>query len=265
MNLVNQRILITGASSGIGRILTQKLAQGQGNRILAVARHTENIPVASNIVPFAADFSKPEEIDRTFAHLQETWGGIDLCIANAGFAYREQLGEPDWHHTEQIFNLNTLGQIHTLEHFMRLYRDHAPDTPKCFVSLVSAVAMVPLPYYALYCASKFALDGFLRTFAFEKPKWLHVLRVYPVATRTAFFTHASGEQHPPLPFLQQKPEQVAKAILRGLRKNRNKVYPSRLFTLFHPLMRAFPCLSWLYSFNEKRKMERHRGLSKRKI
>ena len=257
MKLIDQRILITGASSGIGKILTQELARGKGNRILAVARHTENIPVADNIVPFAANFSMPEEIDRTFAHLQETWGGVDICIANAGFAYLEKLEEPDWHHTEQIFNLNTLGQIHTLEHFMRMNREPEPGSPKYFVSLISAVAMVPLPYYALYCASKFALDGFWRTFAFEKPDWLRVLRVYPVATKTAFFTRASGEQNPPLPFLQQTPEQVAAAILRGLRRNRSKVYPSRLFTLFYPLLRAFPCFSLLYSLNEKRKMERH--------
>ncbi|MDE5574403.1 MAG: SDR family NAD(P)-dependent oxidoreductase [Bacteroidales bacterium] len=255
MKLENQRILITGASSGIGKILTRELAQGKGNRILAVARHTENIPVAHNIVPFAADFSIPEEIDRTFAQLHESWGGVDICIANAGFAYREKLEEPDWHHTEQIFNLNTLGQIHTLEHFIRMNRE-ASGEKKYFVSLISAVAMVPLPYYALYCASKFALDGFWRTFAFEKPDWLRVLRVYPVATKTAFFTRASGEQNPPLPFLQQKPEQVAAAILRGLRRNRSKVYPSRLFTLFYPLMRAIPCFSLLYSLNEKRKMER---------
>lgn len=256
MELENLRILITGASSGIGKILTQTLARGRNNRILAVARHTENIPVADNIVPFAADFSKPEEIDRTFAHLQESWGGLDLCIANAGFAYREKLEAPDWHHTQQIFNLNTLGQIHTLEHFMRMNRG-ASGKKKYFVSLISAVAMVPLPYYALYCASKFGIDGFWRTFEFEKPDWLRVLRVYPVATKTAFFTRASGEQNPTLPFLQQTPEQVTAAILRGLRRNKKKVYPSRLFTLFHPLMRALPCLTWLYSHHEKRKMEKH--------
>lgn len=255
MKLENKRILVTGASSGIGKILTQELAQSKENRILAVARHTENIPVADNIVPFAADFSKPEEIDRTFAYLQENWGGLDLCIANAGFAYLEKIGEPDWHHTQQIFNLNTLGQIHTLEHFMRMNRETGEK--KCFVSLISAVAMVPLPYYALYCASKFGIDGFWRTFEFEKPDWLRVLRVYPVATKTAFFTRASGEKNPPLPFLRQTPEQVADAILRGLRKNKKKVYPSRLFSLFYPLIRAFPCLSWFYSFNEKQKMERH--------
>ena len=155
MKLENQRILITGASSGIGKILTQELAQGKDNRILAVARHTENIPVAHNIVPFAADFSIPEEIDRTFAQLHESWGGVDICIANAGFAYREKLEEPDWHHTEQIFNLNTLGQIHTLEHFMRMNREDSGEK-KYFVSLSAAVGMEPLPYYALYCASKFA-------------------------------------------------------------------------------------------------------------
>ncbi|MCM1169830.1 MAG: SDR family NAD(P)-dependent oxidoreductase [Bacteroides sp.] len=259
MKLENLRILITGASSGIGRVLTERLAAGCGNRIVAVARHTEAIPQVPGVVfPLAADFSKPEDIDRTFRYMLETLGGIDLCIANAGFAYRERIEEPDWRHSERIFNLNTLGQIHMLQHFLQANKEGGnAKVPKYFVSLISAVAMVQLPYYALYCSSKSAIDGFLRTYRFEKPDWLKILRVYPVATRTNFFTRASGEQAPPLPFIRQCPEQVAEAILRGLRKNRKKVYPSRLFAAFYPLMRAFPFLSWLYSYNEKRKMVRH--------
>ena len=253
MKLENQRILITGASSGIGLALTKKLSQAKGNRILAVARHIESIPVAEGVIPFAADFSKPEEIDRTFAYLQENWGGVDLCIANAGFAYKERVAAPDWQHTAQIFNLNTLGQVHTLQHFMQLCQDR--NSKKYFVSVISAVAMIPLPYYALYCASKFGIDGFLRTFEYEKPDWLRVLRVYPVATKTAFFTRASGQENPSVPFPSQSPERVADAILRGLRRNRKKVYPLRLFACLYPLIRIFPCLGRLYSLNEKRKTE----------
>lgn len=264
MEASNLRILLTGASSGIGWHLARQLAR-KNNRILAVSRNIANIPACPGVIfPFSADFSQPSEILRTFRYLKENWGGIDLCIANAGFAYREildqiPLDKPEaWEHIQKIYNLNTLGQIYAVRLFCDPVLNPNPEgREKMFVSTLSAVAMIPLPYYALYCSTKSGLDGFWKTYRYEKAPWLRLMRVYPVATRTKFFQRASQEENPPLPLLTQSAESVAKSILRGIRHGRSKVYPSKIFALAYPLMRAFPCLSQLYSFNEKQKMQRH--------
>lgn len=250
------RILLTGASSGIGKQLLELLCRKGNVKILAIARHTEGLPEhEGKVIPFRADISRYSEIDRIFEYLQ-SWQGLDLCIANAGFAYCERLGPTaDWTHIQQIFDTNSLSQIYMIRKLVEL--NDRPDgvVPVRFVSTLSAVAMVPLPYYALYCSSKAALDMFFRTYRYEKPSWLRISCVYPVATRTGFFSKASRRSDPPLPLIRQTPEQVARAIFNGIRKGKKRIYPSRLFAIFYPLMRAFPILIRLYSGNEKRKME----------
>lgn len=284
MESENCRILLTGASSGIGKILCQELASRKGNRILAIARHIEEIPrVPGTVFPFQADISRNADIDRCFAYAHENWGGIDILIANAGFAYcgplfqrtgktgpenesanetgtgfeagnnPDETLEPVFEKAEKIFATNVLSQIYALERFLSM--PGFSSRKRCFISILSAVAMVPLPYYALYCSSKSALDSFFRTFEYEKPENLQLLRIYPVATRTAFFQKAFQVSRPPLPFLRQKPETVAKAVLKALEKGERVAYPSSLFRIAYPFMRAFPFLTRLYSRHEKKKLE----------
>lgn len=252
-------ILITGASSGIGLELLHLYAQRQEEtRILAVARHIENIPLYDGKVQtFAADLSKNDDIDQLVSFIRNEWGYLDLCIANAGFAYCEPLPEDiGWDHICRIYSTNLIGQIYLLQHLVMLNR-LAHNHPLHFVSTISAVAKIPLPFYALYSSSKAALDMFLDTYRYEKPEWLYLSSVYPIATRTAFFTKASGGKTQPLPMFQQQTGSAALAIYKGICKKRKRIYPFRLFGWMYPILRTFPILIHLYSLNEKYKMKKY--------
>ena len=73
----NKSIVLTGASSGIGFEVLKLLARGKGNRILAVARHVDNIKYfADNVTAFACDISTKEGVDRVFAKAEELFGKI---------------------------------------------------------------------------------------------------------------------------------------------------------------------------------------------
>ncbi|MDH6354852.1 short-subunit dehydrogenase [Dysgonomonas sp. PH5-45] len=252
MNLTNKKIIVTGASSGIGKELLFLLAAYQGVRIIAVARGVEQIDTFwGKVIPFACDVSSPEGIDALFTFAQQTFGNTDLFIANAGFAYIEKLDEADWKHIEDIFSLNTFSPIYTLQKLIQ-----EGNSEKNFVCTVSAAAIVSLPAYALYCSSKSALRHFINTYRYEKPANLHITTVYPVATRTGFFDKATGKKATPLPFPAQNVQIVAKAIIKGIEKNKKQVFPSFIFRVAYPLGRAFPFLFTIYSLLEKRKMSR---------
>lgn len=105
MNLRGKHIILTGASSGIGREMLDILSSYNGVKILAVARHIDNISGAEGVVyPFSADVSSSEGIDKVFSYAQQIFGHIDIFIANAGFAYLERLETPDWQHIRKIYD-----------------------------------------------------------------------------------------------------------------------------------------------------------------
>lgn len=251
MHLKGKRIVLTGASSGIGRELLVLLSQYEGVKIIAVARHIDVIPeIKDGIFPFSADVSTESGIDSVFDYAESVFGEIDIFIANAGFAYLERLIDANWQHNEDIYKLNVFSPIYSLQ---RLVSSSA-GKDRAFVCTVSGAAMACLPGYALYCSSKAALHQFIETYRYEKKENIQITAVYPVATRTDFFNKASGKGSTPLPFPQQSPEKVAKAIVRGIEKGKKRVFPSRRFRLFYPIGRAFPCLMRLYSLREKHKV-----------
>lgn len=248
-----RNIVITGASSGIGKEILTILSSYKDLKILAVARHTEDIPHIDGIVfPFSADLSTKDGIDKLFDYAAETFGNIDVFIANAGFAYLEKLENPDWEHIEYIYNLNVFSPIYTLGKLV----SESENKPIVFACTVSGAGLVSLPAYSLYCSTKAALNHFINTYRYEKKNNLQITAIYPVATRTGFFDKATGKDNTPLPFPVQDAQVVANKIVRGIAKGKKKVYPSIIFRVFYPIGRAFPFLLKIYSLLEKKKVNK---------
>lgn len=251
--LNNKIIIITGASSGIGKEILNILSGYYNIRIIAVARHIENIPLIKDVVyPFSCDVSSAEGVDRLFEYAREVFGHIDVFIANAGFAYLERLETPDWQHTEMIYNLNVFSPIYSLEKLI----SKSGKRPITFVCTISAAGLASLPAYTLYCSTKAALHHFIQTYRYEQPKNLQLTAVYPVATRTDFFDKATGEKNTPLPFPNQDAKVVAKKIVRGIEKGKKNIYPSLLFRILYPIGRVFPICLRMYSLMERNKVKK---------
>lgn len=257
MNLRGKYIILTGASSGIGREMLGILASYNGVKILAVARHIDDIPGVEGVVyPFSADVSSSEGIDKVFSYAQQVFGHIDIFIANAGFAYLERLETPDWQHIRKIYDLNVFSPVYSLERLVALNKDR----PVAFACTISGAGLVSLPAYSLYCSTKAALHHFVQTYRYEKADNLQLTAVYPVATRTAFFDKATGEKDTPLPFPAQDAKTVARKYIKGIEKGKKNVYPSTLFRLLYPIGRAFPFCLKVYSLLERKKAGKWLGL-----
>lgn len=254
MDLKGKNIILTGASSGIGRDMLDILALYPNVKIVAVARHTDRIPQKEGVIyPYAADVSNKDGVDNVFNYAQEIFdGGVDVFIANAGFAYLEKINNPDWQHIEDIFNLNVFSAIYSLE---KLVAD-SNNKRVAFACTISGAGLVSLPAYSLYCSTKAALHHFVQTYRYEQSENLQITAVYPVATRTEFFDKATGEDNTPLPFPTQNSQTVAKKIIRGIEKGKENIYPSLLFRLFFLIGRAFPLFLKIYSGLEKQKVRK---------
>lgn len=253
MVLAGKHIVLTGAASGIGRALLDQLAT-YPVQILAVDLNDAALQAAVNaqtgkaatVYAAAANLMLHENVDVIIDDAIERMGSIDIFIANAGFAYYEQLGSADWQHIEKIFQLNTFSPIYTA---LRM-RELNENRPYQMVMMASAMAHLNLPGYALYGATKASLDRFAESYRFELPAHGKLMLVYPIATRTQFFKSANAGT--PVPWPSQTPETVAQAVIRGIERGQNSVYPSSLFRLGWEISQVLPWGARLYQMWQNR-------------
>ena len=248
-----KNIVVTGASSGIGKsILEELLAQG-GNRILAACRRAEMIAdYGDRVIPFSCDLSTKEGVDALFDRAAELFDKIDIFFCNAGAPYYERFDYEDWDRVQRIFDLNTVGHIYTYSKYLH----HLDGREGRLVYTISAMGEMALPGYALYAATKFAMKGFQQAIRDETPKNLQISCVYPVSTRTNFFNVGGGGRKMEPPFPVQAPEKVGKAVIKGIDKLKKHIYPCPVYLPSKVLMNALPPVKALYIQAQKGKLRR---------
>lgn len=248
MNPNGKVIVLTGASSGIGEALLRRLARYDAD-IVAACRHPEHITVKSpRVRPFACDVSQREQVDALFDFALQTFGRIDLFIANAGYAYCEEIDRADWGHIDQIFRTNVYSPIYTLEKMKELNAGRR----YAVVMTCSAVSRIPLPGYALYCSTKAALAHFAHTYYWEKRDKGSLTLLFPVAVSTRFFKKAGDKA--PVPFPVHPAGWVAACYMAGIFTGIPAVYPSFFYLVgYFVINRVFPFVFFIYDlFNAVR-------------
>lgn len=243
MQLDDKRIVLTGAASGIGHALLTRLT-AYHSQIIAVdinAISTDSLSGGDGrVYPYKCDLSVQAENDDLFDYALETMGGIDLFIANAGFAHFGQAESLNWEQMSRIFQVNVFSPLHSISRMARINT----DMPYTVVLVASAMSKLGLPGYAHYSGTKAALDRFAEAYRFEMPSNGHLMVVYPIATRTEFFKSSSASI--PIPFPSQTAEYVAGRIINGIKHDKQSVSPSSGFNIFWLLARNFPFIGRLY-------------------
>jgi short-subunit dehydrogenase len=214
MKLDNKRIVLTGASSGIGEALLEKLLEYDVKILVGDLTPNKVKKAKGKVFAVKCDVSQKAQVDALFKTAKKELGGIDLFIANAGFAYYEKIGKEDWNHIDKIFSTNFISPVYAAEKMATFNKDGEYTV----VITASAMAKLAMPGYTLYSATKAALDSFASGYRHEKDKGATISIVYPIATRTKFFDVAA--KGTPIPFPTQTPEKVARAIISGIKRNR---------------------------------------------
>jgi len=209
--------------------------------------------VCDNVIPFVCDLSQQSENDRLFEFAIAQFQTIDIFIANAGFAYYEVIAEPDWKRIEKIFQVNLFAPIYAFQKMkaLNICREYL------VMMTSSAMAKLAIPGYALYGATKSALDRFEDAYRFENQDLGHLSLVYPIATKTNFFHHSvdASRKNIVIPFPAQTPEDVAKAMIKGILTNKTHIYPSTLFQIGRFFQKLFEILAMPYQYFYARKLE----------
>ena len=176
-------IIVTGASSGIGRACAFEFANNNAKIILASRREEELIKLENKIKEkggqassIVTDVRKIDDCQNLINKTVKKYGKIDILINNAGISMRASFEELDLSVIKDLMDTNFYGAVYCTK-FALPYLLKQKGT---VIGISSISGLTPLPGRTGYCASKYAMDGFLNTLRLEnKRRGLNVLVVHP--------------------------------------------------------------------------------------
>lgn len=243
--LTEKRVLITGASSGIGRALAVELAR-RGNRVLICGRDREAlVEVAATapdrLLPLPWDLRDRAQGEHALQVARERFGWLDLLVLNAGTCEYINRAEIDVELVERVFDTNFHGAVSAVQALMPLLRaapsshDARVGRPR-IVGVSSMSTYLPLPRAEAYGASKVALRYFLESLRIDLlASGIDVSVVSPGFVKTPL----TDRNDFAMPFIIDADE-AARRIVAGLeRGDLHIAFPRRLHWALK-LMAALP-------------------------
>jgi short-subunit dehydrogenase len=233
-DLRGRRVLITGASSGIGRCLAEQAADC-GARVILAARSANKLQelasrLAAQGVEAAAvptDITSEADRQRLFHSVADRFGGLDILINNAGVASFGHFADSSEAVLRQIMEVNFFAPAELIRLAIPILT--AGQQP-AVVNIASMCGRRGLPAWTEYSASKFALCGLTEALRGELARFaIDVLLIVPGLTRSDLPRHMlRNEGRMKIDFTGgMPPEAVAEAILRALRRSRTETVLGR--------------------------------------
>ena len=224
-------VLITGASSGIGRQTAIDFAVRGAQSIILVARSKPNLEDIkkvlksisnSEIVVYPCDISKKSEVVKMGIEILEKFGHIDILINNAGFGIFSKIQNQSIEEIESILFTNYLGMIYCTKSFLESMISRREGH---IVNVASVAASIGVPGLGAYCASKFAMLGFSESLSHElHDTGVNITVISPIGVKTNFFNNQSFNNRVPnyTSFILE-PKTVSKAILAAVNSRRLEI------------------------------------------
>jgi short-subunit dehydrogenase len=225
--------LITGASSGMGRLTALRCAE-RGGRVVLASRNDSALNELANEIranggeamPVPVDVSQRDAVDALVEQTVTRYGRIDVLINVAGVSVYGRVSEIPVEELEQVIATNLLGTIYTTKAVLPVMMKQGSGH---ILNFGSVLARRAIPLQSAYCASKFGVKGFtdaLRMEMMEHAPGIHVTLVLPASINTPFFEHARsrmGVRPMPVPPVYQ-PEVVVDGVLRAIERPERAVY-----------------------------------------
>lgn len=183
MKKLQKIALVTGASSGIGLATAQLLADA-GYKVYGTSRRG-NVAKGASFEMLPLDVNSDSSVAEAFAKIIATEGRIDLLINNAGFGLAPAAAEESsMDQVRAIFDTNFFGIIRTTRAVLPHMRQQGSGR---IINISSVLGFLPMPYMALYSATKHAVSGYSEALDHElRTLGIRVSVVEPAYIKTAF-------------------------------------------------------------------------------
>jgi len=241
----NKVVLITGASSGIGKQAAIEFAK-LGSNIILVARRKDKLEQVENelkqfnvdTLVCTCDVSRQDQVETMSKIVLEKFSSIDILVNNAGFAIYGSIFDLSIDDIKSQMETNYFGMIYCTKNFLP---SMIKKKSAHIVNVASVAASFGLPGIASYCASKFAMLGFSEGLKHElKDTGVGITVVSPIMVKTNFFEHPSFEKMPKYSPTSLNSKTVAKAIVKASNSSRLEIITPSIIRIAVWLKQTFP-------------------------
>jgi short-subunit dehydrogenase len=227
-SIAGLRVIVTGASSGIGRALVLELIRS-GAKVVAFARRAERLEElkaavsdSANLRCLAGDVTRREDRAAALELSQRDFGGLDALVNNAGVGALGRFDQADEARLRHIMEVNLFAPAEFIREALPTLR---AATKPIIVNVSSVLGHRAVPEKSEYCASKFALHGLSDALRTElATDGIDVLLVSPSTTVSEFFDVASsGAPRRTSRFGAMSAESVARQMITAMRSGRREI------------------------------------------
>lgn len=252
-NLNEAVVVITGASSGIGRETARQFAKKGASLVLAargeaalreVVAECEQLGGKAIAVP--TDVTDESAVSALAQRAVESFGRIDVWVNNAAVTLFGRFDEAPSADYRRVIETNLFGFIYGARSALRAFREQGSGV---LINVSSVVARMPQPYTSAYTLTKHAIRALgmslRQELVLDKAKNIHVSTVMPATIDTPFFQHGAnytGRNAKAMPPVYD-PSKVAKMIVRMAQHPKREVYVGNAGRLFNIQMKFLPAMA----------------------
>jgi uncharacterized protein len=233
VQLNNARVIVTGASSGIGRAIAIEFGRRGARLALASRNQTALDEVAASInaqggsaLVIPTDVTAPGAVEQMAKDAIRELGGIDILVNNAGVGMQAPIADAPSADVEALFALNVLAAASAIRAVVPTMRAQRSGM---IINISSIAGRIVVPRIGYYSASKFALTAIGDALRMEEAhRGIKVMNVFPGTTRSRFGENRLGlrgrlahQRLPPVPA-----EKVARRVANAVGRNERSVYVS---------------------------------------
>ncbi|CRG89108.1 putative oxidoreductase C162,03 [Talaromyces islandicus] len=217
---------ITGASSGLGRAYAQEVIN-RGDFVVATSRKVESLQFTGtstkNYLPVSLEITDRASIDAALRAAVDAFGRIDVLVNNAGYGLMGIFEELTDDEINREMAVNFFATLHITRAAIQLMRDQTP-CGGVIQQITSITGQCGVSMMSLYCASKWAVEGFTESIAQEmNPAWnIKFTCIEPGGFRTNFFNSISIQESKTPAYAHIDPRETAKALEKAQRGDPSK-------------------------------------------
>lgn len=235
-----KKIIITGATSGIGRELAVQLA-AKGHIVSLIGRRTDKLEeikasIGENVFIETLDVTDIEKAEKVYRSLIDKMGGLDMMILNAGVGVNKILSP--WKADQQTINVNVLAFSHGLHFSFDYFRRQGYGHIVGMSSLASHLATYRA---AVYTASKHYISNYMTGFRQKAKRMKADITITDV--KPGYVKSEMTENVPGI-FWMAETDKAVRQMISAIEKKRNIVYITKRWRIIGIIARCVPQFIW---------------------